>query len=395
MPGRALFAGRDAAPRALATYEVLPRSAAAAAPRSAALDEERVRELAALGYVSAGAVKGGGAAAIPAGGGEAGATESFATQSYNLARMHHDRGELDAAAAQYRAAIDRLPTFGLGWAGLAQIETVRNRHREAFDLLVEGFRSSPSMPLGSITGLVEIGEKAGRRPEAERVLAALPQNYKGEPAYHAAWGLLYEKKGEPVEALKAYNRALEGNALDELALDRTVALLRKLGKEKEAQAFLEEAVGHATGQVQALNHLAVVAMRQGWGKTAEGILRRVLRSDPGNPGVLANLAVSLGQQRRMREASDTMAESVRRDPSNAQNHFNLGAMLVDQGRLDEALAAFEQADARGLRTSRVRVAMAKVRFRKGDVAGSRRDLEQALAIDPDDREARQLLGQLR
>ena len=396
MPGRPLFAAGAAAPRALATYELLPRAAPAAAPRSAALDEERVRELAALGYVSAGAVKSGaaGKAPVPADT-EASGTEAFATQSYNLARMHHDRGELDAAAAQYRATIDRLPTFGLGWAGLAQIETVRNRNQEAFDLLVSGFRSSGTMPLSAITGLVDVGEKAGRLPDAERALAGLDQAYKGVPAYHAAWGLLYEKKGEPVEALKAYSRALEGDALDELALDRTVSLLRRLGKEKEAQAFLEEAVGHATGQVQALNHLAVVALRQGWGKTAEGILRRVLRSDPGNPGVLANLAVSLGQQRRMREASDTMEQSVRRDPTNAQNHFNLGAMLVDQGRLDEALAAFEQAEARGLRASRVRVAMAKVRFRRGDVAGSRRDLEQALAVDPNDREARQLLDQLR
>jgi tetratricopeptide (TPR) repeat protein len=291
--------------------------------------------------------------------------------------------------------IDRMPSFGLGWAGLAQIETVKNRHREAFDLLEAGFRSSGSMPLSAITGVVDVGEKAGRLTDAERVLSGLPQNYKGEPAYHAAWGLLHEKKQQPVEALRAYSRALEGNALDELALDRTVALLRRLGKEKEAQAFLEEAVGHATGQVQALNHLAVVALRQGWGRTAEGILRRVLQSDPGNPGVLANLAVSLGQQRKMREASDTMAESVRRDPSNAQNHFNLGAMLVDQGRLDEALAAFEHSVARGLRSSRVHVAMAKVRFRRGDVAGSRRELEQALALDPNDREARELLDRLR
>jgi Tfp pilus assembly protein PilF len=168
-----------------------------------------------------------------------------------------------------------------------------------------------------------------------------------------------------------------------------------VGREKDAQEFLREAVARATGSVQSLNQLAVVALRQGWGSTAEGIFRRVLKSDPGNPGVLANLAVSLGQQRRMKEASDVMREAVRRDPGNTQNLFNLGAMLAEQGRWPEAATALEQARARGLAGPRVQVALAKVRFRMGDREGSRRELERALTLDPADSEARNLLAQLR
>jgi Tfp pilus assembly protein PilF len=394
MPGRPLFAGPPA-PRVLASYELLPRASAAASPRTAAVDRERLRELAALGYVSAEAVKGASTGAAPAGA-PAGAqgTERFATEAYNLGRMHQDRGELEPARAQYRTAVERMPEFGLGWAALAQVATLQNRHGEAFDTLVQGFGRSQSMPLGAVTGLVELGEKAGRVDDAGRTLETLPAVYKGQSGYHAAWGLYYEKKGKPVDALKAYHRALQVDALDELALDRTVSLLRTVGREKDAQRFLEEAVGRAEGSVQSLNQLAVVALRQGWGRMAEGVFRRVLKSDPGNPGVLANLSVSLGQQRRMREASDVMREAVRRDPGNAQNHFNLGAMLAEQGRWPEALSAFEQASARGLRNSRVQVAMAKVRFRMGDRAGSRRDLERALSFDPADAEARALLAQL-
>ena len=153
-------------------------------------------------------------------------------------------------------------------------------------------------------------------------------------------------------------------------------------------------MAEAKGSVQSLNQLAVVALRQGWGRMAEGIFRRVLKSDPGNPGVLANLAVSLGQQRRMKEASDVMREAVRRDPGEAQNHFNLGAMLAEQGRWQEALASFEQARAHGLRNPRVQIALAKMRFRLGDREGSRRDLQQALSLDPADAEARALLAEL-
>jgi tetratricopeptide (TPR) repeat protein len=395
MPGRALFGG-DGASRTLASYELLPRAAAAAAPRTAGLDKERLRELAALGYISADALKGASGAAPAGAPGPAATagTEGFATEAYNLGRMHQDRGELAAAQAQYRQAVDRLPGFGLGWAALAQAAELQGRHGEAFDTLKQGFTLSSSMPLGAITGLVDLGEKAGRLDEAGRTLETLPAVYKGQSGYHAAWGLFYEKKQQPVEALRAFQRALQVDPLDELAIDRTVALLRKMGRERDAQEFLAEAVAAAAGSVQSLNQIAVVALRQGWGRMAEGVFRRVLKSDPGNPGVLANLAVSLGQQRRMKEASDVMREAVRRDPGEAQNHFNLGAMLAEQGRWQEALAAFEQARAQGLRNPRVQIALAKMRFRLGDREGSRRDLQQALALDPADGEARALLGQL-
>ena len=129
-------------------------------------------------------------------------------------------------------------------------------------------------------------------------------------------------------------------------------------------------------------------------------MRRNARTARGIAGVLAFGALlacgtpAQAQQRRMKEASDVMREAVRRDPGEAQNHFNLGAMLAEQGRWQEALSAFEQARAQGLRNPRVQIALAKMRFRLGDRDGSRRDLQQALALDPADGEARALLAQL-
>src|SRR6185295_3547462 len=204
MPGRPLFADASAGqPRALESYELLPRAKSVAAPRSAGLDTERLRELAALGYISADAARGAAAAGAPAASGAPG-TEAFATEAYNLGRMHQDRGEVDAARAQYALAVERLPGFGLGWAALAQAASLQGRHGEAFDTLVKGFARSESMPPGAITGLVDLGDKAGRLDDAGRALEALPAAYRGQSGYHAAWGLLYEKRGEPVEALRAY-----------------------------------------------------------------------------------------------------------------------------------------------------------------------------------------------
>ena len=143
-----------------------------------------------------------------------------------------------------------------------------------------------------------------------------------------------------------------------------------------------------------MNHLAVVALRQGWTADAERLLRRVLASDPGNPGVMANLASALAQQGKRAEALAMMEEAVRRDPGNSRNLFNLGAMLVQEGRVRDALAAFEGAEANGLRSSRLYIALAKMRFRLDDRAGSARELEKALAVDPGNQEARSLLDAL-
>jgi cytochrome c-type biogenesis protein CcmH/NrfG len=86
---------------------------------------------------------------------------------------------------------------------------------------------------------------------------------------------------------------------------------------------------------------------------------------------------------------------VARDPDNGGNYFNLGAMLASLGRAGEALEAFEAAEARGLRSPRLHVAAAKMHFRLGDRAASERALRQALALDPNDREAAELLAILR
>jgi Tfp pilus assembly protein PilF len=123
-------------------------------------------------------------------------------------------------------------------------------------------------------------------------------------------------------------------------------------------------------------------------------LRRVLASDPGNPGVLANLAGALLRQGQREEAVALIRQAVERDPTDARNQFNLGAMLAEQGRFAEALAAFTAARDNGLATPPIYIAMAKMSFRLGDRAAAREALERALAIDPANREAGEMLGAL-
>jgi len=387
----------------LASYEVLPRPRPRAERLAAADSEERLRELVALGYVSPTALErggedgGGGGSPRPAGGpapAEASrpseSVEGIVTEAYNLGRIYQGKGRLEEAAEQFRLAIRRHSSFALGYASLAQVEGLQGRHSAAFDWLVRGFENSRNMPMSALSGLVDEGKQAGRLADAERVLARLEPAYRSRAPYHAARGLLLEETGRPEQALAAYEHALGIDPLDNLSLERTLALRRRFGREAEARALLEASIGRATS-VSAMNKVAVIALRHGWPAQAEGLLRKVLASDPGNPGVLANLAATLAQQGRMAEAADVMRRAVESDPSNAGNYYNLGAMLAEQGRTTEALEAFRQAAAHGLRSPRLHVAAAKMEFRLGDRAAARRELERALQLEPGDPEARQLL----
>ena len=88
------------------------------------------------------------------------------------------------------------------------------------------------------------------------------------------------------------------------------------------------------------------------------------------------------------------SSAIEREPENARNLFNLGAMLAEQGRIREALAAFESAEENGLRSGRLLVALAKMRFRTGDYAGAERELRRALELEPGNAEAAQMLAAL-
>lgn len=404
----------------LASYEVLPRVLPQARMASQE-DEDRLRELVALGYVSATSLEDGGGggtrsatsataagrppardrAAAGAGGGPAVVTEGgqnlqgIATEAYNLGRIAQREGRLDDAERQYRTSVERMPDFAPGYTLLAQVAALRGDHSAAFDRLVEGFARSRDMPQAAITGLVDEAKESGRLDDAERVLRRLGPPYTQRSAYHAALGLAAETRGNLGTALEHYERALAIDPLDNLSVEQKITILRRLGREEEAKRFLTASFDDAEGSVSAMNQLAVSALRQRWPDVAEGLLRKVLKSDPGNPGVLANLAASLAQQGRMQEASATMQRAVERDPGNAGNYYNLGAMLAEQGRLTEALEAFETAVEKGLRSPRVHVAAAKMHFRLGNRTAARRELETAVEIEPNDPESNRLLTALR
>ena len=347
MTGQALF-GTAVPGRPLDTYQVLPRPARPAETRSAEVDQERLRELAALGYISTNVAGPPAAGAAGMAKAQSNGTSALSTEAYNLGRILQQKGELDGAEKQFRIAVERTPSFGTGHASLAQALSLQGRHSEAFDVLRQALQVSSTLPLSGLTGLVEEARHANRLDEAAAALDGAAREYREKPAFRAALGLLAEGKKDSAAALGHYLAALDRDPLDQLSLERTVSLLRESGRETEARAALQRAMPHARHSLGSLNFLGVVCLRQRWGAEGEQLFRQILESDPGNAGVLANLSASLAMQGLSAEAASLMSEAVRRDPDNAQNRYNLGTMLAGLGRHHEALQAFEAAHGKGM-----------------------------------------------
>ncbi len=407
MPGtvleKALPAELAGAPVArLATFESLPRPKGAAVTRSAAADRERLKELAALGYISPGVLgegetrtQGAAATRVPAQSTPStGGAGALATQLYNLAVSLQGEGRLAEAKRKYLEAISLSPTLAPAYDNLAILCAVEGDYGEAFEHLARGFSRTRTMPAVSMAKMVSHAAKSGRLDRAAEVLAKLEPFRGGEAEYHAAWGRLYQARHDAPRALAAYQRALAINPVEGGALQGCLEVLREQGQDEEARAVLGKAFAAAGTSLDALTTVTAVALAAGWATLAEPVLEKLAAADPGNGGVLFNLGVCQAQLGKHQQAEASLRQAIARSPNNPGPYYNLGLVLGVEGRVPEALAALRKAHELGMNTALLHLAMARAHFFLKDMPATVVALKRALAVEPGNEEARKLLALL-
>ncbi len=185
--------------------------------------------------------------------------------------------------------------------------------------------SAPSVPTG-------LAASAAARPTGNPVAKK-----------YAEQGRALLASGKPVEALAAFDKAVERDPNQALYWAERAGALRALSRHDEARAAWTKAIGLDQACVQALMGLAAAEKHAGRPKDALPYLMEVAGLEPGN----AEAWFEIGDAHRLLSdwpnAYGAFALAVKAAPRNALAIVGLAEGALNLGRVDDALEALEVA----------------------------------------------------
>jgi len=385
------------------TYDDLPLTWKAEGARSI-MDEARIKELQALGYLSPGGESAGEQVRregeVPPGATPTAPPVTEAqlevkpTELYNRAKVAEERGDVEKARALYLETLDKAPNFPFAMMGLARLESTAGRPGEALAWMTRALATgAQGVPSSAMVEFMKLANDAGKTAVALEGLEDLRPRWGTTADFEAARGLGLQQLGRTAEALAAYRTALERDPTDDTALGGMLALAAR-GARVDVEPILERAFEASKGDLKRLNRFSVVCLRYRRPDWAERALKLLLESDSTNAGVLSNLAAALQQQGKLEEAAGILDRAVRARPDDGSLHYNRGAVLAALGRFDEALAEFDEAARLGKTGPRVYAARAKMLVRLGRIDEARRVLQEGVRRNPGSRELQELAAAL-
>ncbi|HUD73121.1 MAG TPA: tetratricopeptide repeat protein, partial [Dongiaceae bacterium] len=219
------------------------------------------------------------------------------------------------------------------------------------------------------------------------VTAAHPQAAEA----HAALGALLLKSGDRAAA----EQELLASLRIDPALGDPLSELHTLYKDTDKVLGLEPIVrkGLALNDQSVVHHNWMGIILE-WKKDlpgAEREFRKAMDLDPDYAATMANLGAMYGRSGRLNEAVAILKRAVAKDADNMEAWVNLGAA---EGRLNhpkEAIAALETARGKGARSTTLYNALALAYLQDRQKNRAVEYLKESLAIDPAQKEARELL----
>ncbi len=390
MPGRALTeALTDNAPESLrlASYEGFGdrHQAPATTAAASAVEKEMIRELTALGYLSA-----------PA------ATETHAasedgqvTANYhlNLASILAGQGRYDEAEREARAALEMAPipdAFRILSQVLERKGDLEGSIRAARRALKTMRNSNDATVDASRLRLVGLLLDASKPDDAAREI----ESFQDSAYRNTAEGLLAERQGRTRKAVERYRAALDDRPVLAAAMERLYRLLPP----QELQS-LAPRVDRALSENDQLapfhNVLGVLRKNRGDLEGAVAAYRQALALEPDRVDYLTNLGAAETLRGHLGEALAVLEQARRKAPDHPEVWLNLGSVHGKAGRTRQSLDAFARAKELGARGPAVALGQALGHAMLGELDTARTIVAEARGDYPDDPTLRQLETDLR
>ncbi len=397
MPGRVIkeaigedFLHRFPA-RSLPSYEGVGRRLEENRPvvASSGADQELVENLRNLGYIA------GGAGNQPSDAAAEGQGQALVTAHLNEAGLFLKKKDYARAQAAVDEALKVQP--GYTQALLVQVEVAEAR--QDHDRAIEVARSILEKDRAEHNGLyIQLGDAyrdGGRAREGITYFEKKRAEHPEVPEVRAALGSLLLKEGRADEAERELLEALK---LDP-ALSEPLSELHTLYKDTPRMLTLEPVVRKGLElDDKSLVHLNWLGLIYEWKRDlphAEETFKRALVIDPDYAPTMANLGALYGRNGRLQDAVDVLSRAVMKDPDNLESWVNLGAAQGRLGRSREAIQALETARAKGARTPTLYNALALSYLQDHQHDKAVQYLQESLRIDPDQKDAVDLLQKVR
>jgi len=394
MQGRPLLTRRGASNPVTATIETYERrrpeasGASSAATEPSAADEELLRNLASLGYISA-------SEAAPRQASLAAPASGTVTSHTNMAGLLLQKGDLGGAETEVRQALELRPAYFPALMTLGQILVRQGRVDEALDATRRAVAGSEDAEQSAYVQLALLAARAGERPQAIHFLTALQRRRPKADGIETALGVLAMDAGSPAEAEARYRAALALDPVSTDAMGRLFTLYRGRGREAELEGAVLAALQVNERSVMHHNWLGLIRMRQGRPREAEKEFRRALALAPDFGGTMANLGSLYGRTGRLEEAVTILRRALRIEPRNLEAQVNLGAALAKLGRLDEAIDSLEKARGLGMKSVDLLNAVGLAYAQSGRRSEAIGALNESLTMSPDQPQVRALLSELK
>lgn len=231
----------------------------------------------------------------------------------------------NGAAAHYRRILDDWRECPQAWYGLGRAQAAKGDHASAIESYGKACELFPAYGAAHFALAAEL-RRLGRKPEAERHIAAYAKNVTSEPPLD-----------DPL-----FQGIHELNLSSQAHLQRG-AELEKGGLLDEAIREHEAALANDPGNVQAHVNLISLYGRAGDPDKAKQHFEAATRLNPGRSDAWYNYGVLLYTQNHFDEAEKAYLRALQINPDYAEAHNNLGAIYEQLGRLADAEKEFRAA----------------------------------------------------
>ncbi|HEX9460258.1 MAG TPA: tetratricopeptide repeat protein, partial [Thermoanaerobaculia bacterium] len=350
-----------------------------------------------------------------------------------------ESNRVDDAIAKYRRVIDVAPTLASAYVNLGALYFKQGKVAEAYDTFVRGVASAPSdrtLLSNAAAAAQQLGKSADALKYVDDAIAKMPR----DAALHSLRSTILHSLNRNDDALAAITQATQlapDDAKYQFSLGNIEA---SLDRKDQAIAAYRKAVDLDRTFLRAYFNLGAMLFETGRYDEARDAYRMALAPidqaianhqpvESINARAYSNLGAIYLKEQKWPEAIDAYQKAANLDDDTAA-HYNLGFLYFTTGRMDRAQDEYRKVLAREASLPLAYLHLGAIAFKtakydeaikllrdgmphfdveskrpalrmlgraqliRGERAGARRSLEEALTLDSNDAESLRLLGRM-